>query len=130
MNFAAIDWIIVIAYLLGSLGIGILGKRFVGDVTHFLVAGRELGVYVGIATLAPINSNSDAIRLGRPWLTLPIAERVKRTAPPPTAVPAPPGPAGAGGTGLGGLGWGGSFVVVGGGDVAGCVVAEALPYIR
>src|SRR5450432_1359058 len=52
MNFAAIDWVIVIAYLLGSLGIGILGKRFVGDVTHFLVAGRELGVYVGIATLA------------------------------------------------------------------------------
>src|SRR6266481_5803002 len=52
MNFAAIDWVIVIAYLLGSLGIGIVGKRFVGDLTHFLVAGRELGVYVGIATLA------------------------------------------------------------------------------
>jgi SSS family solute:Na+ symporter len=52
MNFAAIDWVIVIAYLLGSLGIGVIGKRFVGDVTHFLVAGRELGVYVGIATLA------------------------------------------------------------------------------
>jgi SSS family solute:Na+ symporter len=52
MNFAAIDWVIVIAYLLASLGIGIIGKRFVGDVTHFLVAGRELGVYVGIATLA------------------------------------------------------------------------------
>src|SRR4029079_18728107 len=52
MNFAAIDLFIVMAYLLGSLGIGVIGKRFVGDVTHFLVAGRELGVYVGIATLA------------------------------------------------------------------------------
>ena len=52
MNFAAIDWVIVVAYLALSLGIGILGKRFVGDLTHFLVAGRELGVYVGIATLA------------------------------------------------------------------------------
>jgi SSS family solute:Na+ symporter len=52
MNFAAIDWVIVVAYLLGSLGIGLIGKRFVGDVTHFLVAGRELGTYVGIATLA------------------------------------------------------------------------------
>ncbi|HEX9295220.1 MAG TPA: sodium:solute symporter family protein [Polyangiaceae bacterium] len=52
MNFAAIDWVIVVLYLAGSLGIGILGKRFVGDLTHFLVAGRELGVYVGIATLA------------------------------------------------------------------------------
>jgi SSS family solute:Na+ symporter len=52
MNFAAIDWVIVVLYLALSLGIGIIGKRFVGDLTHFLVAGRELGVYVGIATLA------------------------------------------------------------------------------
>jgi solute:Na+ symporter, SSS family len=52
VNFAAIDWVIVVLYLALSLGIGILGKRFVGDLTHFLVAGRELGVYVGIATLA------------------------------------------------------------------------------
>jgi SSS family solute:Na+ symporter len=52
VNFAVVDWVIVAAYLAGSLGIGILGKRFVGDLTHFLVAGRELGVYVGIATLA------------------------------------------------------------------------------
>jgi SSS family solute:Na+ symporter len=52
VNFAVIDWIIVAVYLAASLGIGVIGKRFVGDVTHFLVAGRELGVYVGIATLA------------------------------------------------------------------------------
>jgi solute:Na+ symporter, SSS family len=52
VNFAAIDWVIVVLYLALSLGIGIVGKRFVGDLTHFLVAGRELGVYVGIATLA------------------------------------------------------------------------------
>ncbi len=52
MNFADIDWVIVVLYLALSLGIGILGKKFVGDLTHFLVAGRELGVYVGIATLA------------------------------------------------------------------------------
>jgi solute:Na+ symporter, SSS family len=52
VNFAAIDWVIVVFYLALSLGIGILGKKFVGDLTHFLVAGRELGVYVGIATLA------------------------------------------------------------------------------
>ena len=44
MNFAAIDWVIVVLYLALSLGIGIVGKRFVGDLTHFLVAGRELGV--------------------------------------------------------------------------------------
>ena len=52
MNFAPIDWVIIVGYLAVSLGIGILGKRFVGNVDHFLVAGRELGLYIGIATLA------------------------------------------------------------------------------
>jgi SSS family solute:Na+ symporter len=52
MSFTILDWVIVIAYLAGSLTVGLLGKRFLGDVSHFLVAGRELGLYVGIATLA------------------------------------------------------------------------------
>ena len=52
MNFAPIDWIIVVGYLAVSLAIGILGKRYIGQVAHFLVAGREFGLYIGIATLA------------------------------------------------------------------------------
>jgi len=52
VNFALVDWIIVAAYLVGSLTVGILGRRYVGNVSHFLVAGRELGLYAGIATLA------------------------------------------------------------------------------
>ncbi len=52
MNFAPVDWIIVAGYLVASLAIGIVGRRYVGNVSHFLVAGRELGLYVGIATLA------------------------------------------------------------------------------
>ncbi len=52
MNFALIDWIIVGCYLFASLAIGIVGRRYVGNVSHFLVAGRELGLFVGIATLA------------------------------------------------------------------------------
>src|SRR2546427_2684214 len=32
--------------------VGIIGKRYIGNVSHFLVAGRELGLYIGIATLA------------------------------------------------------------------------------
>src|SRR5690348_31515 len=52
MNFSAVDWVIVIAYLVGSVAVGLLGKKYVGNVTHYLVAGRELGLYVGIATLA------------------------------------------------------------------------------
>ena len=52
MNFAAIDWIIVAGYLGVSMVVGIIGKRYIGNVSHYLVAGRELGVFVGIATLA------------------------------------------------------------------------------
>jgi solute:Na+ symporter, SSS family len=52
VNFAAIDWVIVAGYLALSMVVGILGKRYIGNVSHYLVAGRELGIYVGIATLA------------------------------------------------------------------------------
>ena len=52
MNFTLIDWVIVIGYLLVSVSIGLVGKRYVGNISHYLVAGRELGLYIGIATLA------------------------------------------------------------------------------
>jgi Na+(H+)/acetate symporter ActP len=52
MNFATIDWVIVVVYLAASMLIGLLGRKYVGNTAHFLVAGRELGTYIGIATLA------------------------------------------------------------------------------
>src|SRR5947207_1703692 len=52
MNFTSLDWAIVIGYLVVSVSVGLIGKRYVGNVSHYLVAGRELGLYVGIATLA------------------------------------------------------------------------------
>ena len=52
MSFTLIDWAIVCTYLAISVAIGLIGKRYIGSVSHFLVAGRELGLYVGIATLA------------------------------------------------------------------------------
>ena len=52
MNFTLLDWTIVVAYLAASVGVGLLGKKYVGSVSHYLVAGRELGLFVGIATLA------------------------------------------------------------------------------
>lgn len=52
MNFTTLDWVIVIGYLLASVSVGLIGKRYVGSVSHYLVAGRELGLYLGIATLA------------------------------------------------------------------------------
>jgi Na+/proline symporter len=48
-----IDWVIVGGYLALSLGIGVLGKRYVGNVSHFLVAGRELGLYIGMRRWLP-----------------------------------------------------------------------------
>jgi len=52
MTFTLADWVIVVGYLVGSVAVGLIGKKFLGDVSHYLVAGRELGLYVGIATLA------------------------------------------------------------------------------
>jgi len=52
MNFGAIDWFIVVTYLAVSLAIGLAGGKYVGSTAHFLVAGRGLGTWIGIATLA------------------------------------------------------------------------------
>jgi SSS family solute:Na+ symporter len=53
MTFTTLDWIIVAAYLLISVCAGLIGKRFIGgSVAHYLVAGREMGTFLGIATLA------------------------------------------------------------------------------
>src|SRR5215469_4818236 len=53
MTFTHLDWIIVALYLLISVGAGLIGKRFIGgSVALYLVAGRGLGTYLGIATLA------------------------------------------------------------------------------
>jgi len=53
LGFTYLDWSIVAIYLAASVAVGLLGKRFIGkSVTHYLVAGRELGLYIGIATLA------------------------------------------------------------------------------
>src|SRR5215468_9222100 len=52
MHFTALDWIIVVTYLAGSMAAGLYGKKYVSGVSEFLVAGRQLGTYIGIATLA------------------------------------------------------------------------------
>lgn len=52
MQFAAVDWSIVIVYLVLCVAVGLIGKKYIGNVAHYLVAGRELGMYAGIATLA------------------------------------------------------------------------------
>lgn len=52
MNFTTLDWSIVALYLAATMAAGLYGKRFVSGLSEFLVAGRELGTFIGIATLA------------------------------------------------------------------------------
>ena len=48
----AIDGSIVGLYLLVTMVAGVMVRRYVGKVEHFLVAGREVNVFLGIASLA------------------------------------------------------------------------------
>ena len=51
-NFTAIDALIVAVYLVGTIVAGLAVRKYVGKVEHFLVAGREMDVNLGIASLA------------------------------------------------------------------------------
>jgi SSS family solute:Na+ symporter len=46
------DGSIIGLYLLATMVAGIMVRKYVGKVEHFLVAGREMNVYLGIASLA------------------------------------------------------------------------------
>src|SRR5437867_564287 len=52
MHLAPIDWLIIVAYLLGCMAAGIWMRRFVGGVEDFAVAGRAMDLNLGIASLA------------------------------------------------------------------------------
>jgi SSS family solute:Na+ symporter len=47
-----VDGSIVGLYLVATMVAGIMVRKYVGKVEHFLVAGREMNVYLGIASLA------------------------------------------------------------------------------
>ncbi len=47
-----IDGSIVGLYLVATMVAGVMVRKYVGKVEHFLVAGREVNVYLGIASLA------------------------------------------------------------------------------
>jgi len=51
-SFSWIDWAIIGVYLTGTMVAGLAMRRYVGKVEHFIVAGREMDVYLGIASLA------------------------------------------------------------------------------
>jgi len=52
LNFTVLDWSIVVLYLGLSMAAGLYGKRYISGVADFLVAGRGIGLFLGISTLA------------------------------------------------------------------------------
>jgi solute:Na+ symporter, SSS family len=50
-NFSAVDWAIVVAYLLGTLAVGVYVNRYVAGMSDYIVAGRSLKSYLSIATM-------------------------------------------------------------------------------
>lgn len=52
MSLSLIDWAIIVAYLAGCLAAGLAMRRYVRGVEDFAVAGREMNVNLGIASLA------------------------------------------------------------------------------
>jgi SSS family solute:Na+ symporter len=51
-HFSGLDGAIVGLYLLGTMIAGLAVRKYVGKVEHFLVAGREMDLNLGIASLA------------------------------------------------------------------------------
>ena len=50
-NFTALDWGIVVGYLLMSVIIGVFAQRFAGNMTAYISAGRSVGTWLGVATM-------------------------------------------------------------------------------
>ena len=52
MTLTPLDWAIIVVYLVGCVVAGVWMKRFVRNVEDFAIAGREMDVYLGVASLA------------------------------------------------------------------------------
>jgi len=52
-HFTALDWAIVVLYVGATLAAGLYGRKFVGGISVFLVAGRELGTFIGVFDVTP-----------------------------------------------------------------------------
>ncbi|MHC4461502.1 MAG: sodium:solute symporter family protein [Planctomycetota bacterium] len=50
-NFSRLDWCIVIGYLFIIVAVGVYIKRYISNVTDFIVAGRGLKTFLGVATM-------------------------------------------------------------------------------
>jgi len=51
INFGFVDWCIVVGYLIIIVAVGVYIRRYISDVTDFIVAGRGLKTYLATATM-------------------------------------------------------------------------------
>ncbi|MEK7727585.1 MAG: hypothetical protein AAB354_04185, partial [candidate division KSB1 bacterium] len=51
MSFALLDWIIVVVYLGFAIWLGLRARKYVEDLSGYIVAGRRVKVALGVATL-------------------------------------------------------------------------------
>ncbi len=50
-NFSPLDWCIVVGYLVVIVAVGVYVKRYITNVTDFIVAGRGLKTFLAVATM-------------------------------------------------------------------------------
>lgn len=50
-NFQTIDWIIVMVYICIPVAIGVMVRKYVRQLSDFIVAGRSLRLFIAVATL-------------------------------------------------------------------------------
>jgi SSS family solute:Na+ symporter len=52
MTFSTIDWLILVTYLGFTVAAGLYAKRYVENLSGYMVAGRRVGLSLGVATFA------------------------------------------------------------------------------
>jgi len=50
-NFSLVDWCIVVGYLVAVVAFGVYIRRYISNVTDFMVAGRGLKTFLAVATM-------------------------------------------------------------------------------
>lgn len=52
MTFSTIDWVVLIIYLVLTVAAGLYARRYVEDLSGYMVAGRRVRLSLGVATFA------------------------------------------------------------------------------
>ncbi|MBN1553497.1 MAG: sodium:solute symporter family protein [Phycisphaerae bacterium] len=50
-NFGAVDWAVVCVYLVGAVAVGFYVRRYIANMADYVVAGRGVRTYLGLATM-------------------------------------------------------------------------------